>query len=126
MRLASVFFSPPLPIPGTGRHESSLHAADGWDLFRQEDGRIVFWRNEPGDNGQVRRVGGTVERWGVVYGGTLEPEVEVLPNPYSCVEVTRTLATDREAGMRVDVSAPTEPAPETKPEPPTGKRRRGR
>jgi hypothetical protein len=112
MRLASVFFSPPLPIPGTGRHESSLHAADGWDLFRQDDGRIVFWRNEPGDSGAVRRVGGTVERWGVVY-GEMEPEVAKM-----------VALLEQVAAEPVDVAAPTEPAPEPRPEPPTGKRRR--
>ena len=127
MRLASVFFSPPLPIPGTGRHEASLHASDGWELERLDDGRVRFSRMEPVDLGGTRRVGGTAERWACVY--VWDEEADTL----AALRNGGRTPSAREVDVMAIADAVLGPSPikpeataSILPEPPTGKRRRGK
>lgn len=101
MKLTSIHFATMLPIPGTSRRESSLHAAEGWDLDRADDGRITCARTEPVEGGTATRRF-VVEGWPCVWEAARTPEVAAM------IEALE--------------QAATEPAPA--PDPPTGKRRR--
>lgn len=105
MKLTSIHFATLLPIPGTSRRESALHASEGWDLERTDDGRITCRRVETVD-------GGTATRRFVVEGWPCVWEPDEVAEAVALLEV--------QAAMEGLAPAPSEPAPE----PPTGKRRR--
>lgn len=82
MKLRSLYFAAPAPVPGTPRRESSLHASDGWELERHEGGLIRCVRVEPVDGGTVRR-DFVLDGWPVAYEVAPEPELapESVPVP---------------------------------------------
>jgi hypothetical protein len=72
MRLSSVYFAQLVPIPGTDRRETQMHASDGWTLERLDDGRIQCVKDLAVDGG-TKRVDFVVERWPCVYEGETVP-----------------------------------------------------
>lgn len=82
-----------IPIPGTHRRETELHAAQGWELVRLEDGRIHGRRVEQVEGGHTVTREVWLEHASVSYAALHEPAtavvVDMKPSPVDIAEAVK-------------------------------------